>query len=156
MSGIDRTPTMTNNTTPSPYVASASNEGSGAAYLAFDKADSQWIANATTGFLKLDFGSAVWAADEYRIDPQSTTRAPRNWTFEGSNDDSNWTTLDTQTGITTWVTGTPKTFTFTNSTKYRYYRLNISANNGDGSNLEIDELNIFAPEDSGGGYISII
>lgn len=155
MSGIDRTPTMSNNTTPSPYVASASNEGGGAAYLAFDNADSQWIANATTGYLKLDFGSALWAVDEYRVEPQSTTRAPKNWTLEGSNNDSSWTTLDTQTNITTWVTGTPKIFTFTNAVKYRYYRINVSANNGDGSNLEIDELNFYAPDDATGGYIWI-
>lgn len=152
MSGIERTVTMSNNTTPSPFVASASNEGGGAAYQAFDNADSQWVASATTGFLKLDFGSALWAVDEYRIEPQSTTRAPNAWTFEGSNNDTDWTTLDTQSGVTTWVTGTPKTYTFTNVVKYRYYRLNISANNGDGSNLEIDELEMYAPSPSTGFF----
>lgn len=152
MSGVERTVVMSNNTTPAPFVASGSTDSTNA-YKAFDHADSQWIATATTGWLKLDFGSALWASDEYRVEPQSTTRAPNTWTFEGSNDDSSWDVLDTQTGITTWVTGTPKIFTFTNAVKYRYYRINVSANNGDGSNLEIDEMPIYAPEDVSGGYI---
>jgi len=153
MSGIDRTATMSSNSAPSPNVVTASNEASGAAWHAFDKADSQWIANATSGTLEYDFGSVLWASDEYRIEPQSTTRAPKDWTYQGWNG-SSWVTLDTQSGITTWVTGTPKIFTgFTNTTKYQKYRLNISANNGDGSFLEIDEMNIYAPDDFIGGYI---
>lgn len=59
------------------------------------------------------------------------TRDPMNWTFEGSNDNVNWTVLDTQIGqswssrLQTKVYGP-----FINLTAYRYYRLNISANHG--------------------------
>jgi hypothetical protein len=63
------------------------------------------------------------------------------WTFEGSNDGSAWTTLDTQTGQTTWTLLT-KAYDFTNSTAYLYYRLNVSANNGDATFLEISEITI--------------
>ena len=46
-------------------------------------------------------------------------RAPKAWTFLGSNDGSAWTTLDTRSGIT-WASGTTtKTFTFENH-KLRY------------------------------------
>lgn len=160
MSGTDRTPTMTNNTTPSPYVASASTDsGAGTeAYKAFDNADSQWVASATTGYLQLDFGSALWAVDEYRIEPQSTTRAPKDWTLKASNTGAyagEEVTLDTQTGVTTWSTGVEKTYTFSNTTKYRYYRITVTANNGDGSNLEIDELNFYAPDDMVGGFFFV-
>jgi hypothetical protein len=52
---------------------------------------------------------------------------PKSWTFEGSNDNSNWTTLDTQTNIANWTTSTYKTFTFANATGYRYLRLYVTA-----------------------------
>lgn len=150
----NRIVTLTSDSLPVPYGCAASNEGSGPAWQAFDTADSQWIANATSGWIYYNFGSAKWAANGYSIEPQSTTRICKTWTFEGSNDASSWTTLDTQTNQTTWTTGVKVFYSFSNSALYRYYRLNISANNGDGSNLEIDEIQIFAP-DSGilGGEI---
>lgn len=63
-----------------------------------------------------------WFADNY------PGRALKTWTFEGSNDGSSWTTLDTQTNYTAWATAsTPTRFSFTNTTAYLYYRVNISA-----------------------------
>ncbi|HEY5785863.1 MAG TPA: discoidin domain-containing protein [Microlunatus sp.] len=55
----------------------------------------------------------------------------KDWTFEGSNNGSSWTTLETRTGVT-WPTAglDVKTFTFANTTPYRYYRINITANQG--------------------------
>jgi hypothetical protein len=52
--------------------------------------------------------------------------------MKGSNDGSNWTTLDTQTNqnarFRQWL---PELFPVTgNTTSYLYYRLDISANNG--------------------------
>ena len=63
--------------------------------------------------------------------------APKSWTFEGWNG-SDWVILDTQSNIVDWPMEGPglifkdfsKTFTFTNSTAYTKYRLNISASNG--------------------------
>ena len=152
MSGIDRTAIMISNNSPVPNVTSAST-GNTTAWNAFDKADSQWVGTGTSGTLKYDFGSALWASDEYTIEPQSPTRAPRDWTFQGSNNDADWTTLDTQSSITTWSVGVVKSFSFVNSTKYRYYQIVITANNGDGSNTEIDEMTINAPSTTQGGFI---
>lgn len=60
--------------------------------------------------------------------PSNGAYSPKDWTFEGSNDGSSWTTLDTRTGETM---GTSEhTYTFTNSTSYQWYRVLISANNG--------------------------
>lgn len=155
MSGIERTPTMTANNLPSPYVASASNEAGGSAYLAFDKADSQWIANTNnTQWIKFDFGIIRWACDEYRWTCQGADRAPNTWTFEGSNDDSSWTTLSSHSGIT-WSDFETKTFTVTNTKAFRYYRWSISTING-GTNVEADEISIFAPQRSGGALMSFI
>lgn len=54
---------------------------------------------------------------------------PKNWTFEGSNDNNTWTILDTQIGIS-FNQGQLKTFNISNTTKYLYYKLNITLNNG--------------------------
>ncbi len=58
---------------------------------------------------------------------------PKDWTFEGSNDGTNWTVLDTQTNQSfsdASMNGELKQYNFTNTTEYRYYRLNVSANHG--------------------------
>lgn len=156
MSDIDRTATMTNNTTPAPNVVTASSEGVGEeGWHAFDKdsVSGAWItASGTTGNIKYDFGSALWAADGYTLtDNGFQTRMPSNFTFQGSNDDSAWTTLDTQTSQTFSASET-KTYSFANSVKYRYYKLDVTANGG-GSNLQIAEMTIKAPDDVVGGFI---
>lgn len=97
-----------------------------------DYIDGLWIMNATTGWLKYDFGASNQRIiTRYTLRGQSNApaRSPKNWTLEGSNDDTNWATLDTQTNQTSWAG--MNTYTFTNTTAYRYYRLNITANNGD-------------------------
>lgn len=53
-------------------------------------------------------------------------RDPNNWTFEGSNNGTDWTILDTRTGELFSGRGMTKTYTFSNSTNYTYYRLNIT------------------------------
>jgi gliding motility-associated-like protein len=55
-------------------------------------------------------------------------RDPKDWTFEGSNtgNDADWTVLDTRTAEEFSGRGMTKTYTFSNSTNYTYYRLNIA------------------------------
>lgn len=69
-----------------------------------------------TGFVST--GYYLWG----RTDTPSQT--PKDWTFQGSNDGSAWTTLDTRSGQTS-PNGTH--YTFSNATSYTYYRLNVSA-----------------------------
>lgn len=146
---------MTSDTTPSPNVVSASSEaGVGTeAFMAFDKdsVSGCWqVASGTTGWIKYDFGSALWAANGYTLTALTGNRAPKNWTFAGSNNDSSYTTLDTQTGIT-FTDGQTKTYSFTNSTKYRYYKLTITV--GDTAPLELAEETILAPSASQGSFL---
>ncbi len=69
--------------------------------------------------------------------------APKNWTFQGGNDNSHWKTLDTQSNIS--FAGVEKrTYTFANTTPYRYYRLNVALNGGDPNRLSITEFEILA------------
>lgn len=146
MANIDRTAIMTSNTTPAPNVTSASSElGVGnEAFKAFDKADTQWITNSTTtGWIKYDFGSPNWIITGYSIEPQSTTRICKNWTLQTSLDDVSYTTVDTQTNQTTWTTGVKVNYTTSINKTARYVKLDVTANNGDATYLEIDEIQIF-------------
>jgi hypothetical protein len=63
---------------------------------------SKWLAAFGGGlpqWVKMDFG-AVTAVRSYTIavDSDANNIRPKDWTFQGSNDDSSWTTLDVVTG----------------------------------------------------------
>jgi hypothetical protein len=59
----------------------------------------------------------------------STSYYARAWTLQGSNDNSSWTTLDSQTLANPW-NGALTTFNLGSPVTYRYYQLVITANNG--------------------------
>lgn len=59
----------------------------------------------------------------------SNNNSPRNWTFEASQNGTDWTVLDTQSNQTITTGATKQEYSFTNTVYYRYYRLNISAVN---------------------------
>ncbi len=143
--------TMTGASAPSPFVASASSEFSAtfAAYKAFDGGfgtAQYWLGTGLgVDWLKLDTGSGnSHLVVSYSIQVNSipeATRAPKDWTFEGSNDDSSWTTLDTRTSQTSWGSGEIRNYAVTGvSTSYRYFRLNITANNGDVTFTQVASL----------------
>ena len=82
---------------------STSNSGRAASYAFNGEGDrANYYCGASDGspsdWLRYDFGTPT-AVDTYNMYPvdQSNTR-PHNWVFQGSNDGSNWVTLDTQTG----------------------------------------------------------
>jgi hypothetical protein len=81
-------------------------------------------------WLWYDFGAGVSKTIiKYTLrsyDSASRSYDLEDWVFQGSNNDSDWDTLDTQTGIS-WTQGEFKAFTFSNSTAYRYYRWYITA-----------------------------
>ena len=100
------TQTMTSNTAPSPLVASANEDTGAGAELAFNAFDdtksagvSKWqtAAGTPTGFLKIDLGSGNGIAPtSFGIfAPETQDRTPREFTIQGSNDDSSYTVLGT-------------------------------------------------------------
>jgi len=125
--------------------ASASSEAEGAAANAFanDGTSTFWGYSGTgSGSLTYDFGSGVTKTiQKYTIRARGSfeNQSPKAWTLEGSNNGSAWTTLDTRSGVTGWTAGEIKTFTFSNSTAYRYYRISITENDG-GGNTTISEV----------------
>lgn len=138
---------MTSASAPSPFAASGS---TGTGYLAFEGGlgtGSYWTGtNGGVDWLKADIGSGktrtlgtykVYAHNQYA----PGTEGPKDWTMEGSNDDSSWSTLDTVTGETGWGSGEIRTFTCdTATTAYRYFRLNITANGAGSGNTTVGEL----------------
>ena len=68
-------------------------------------------------------------------------RSPCDWQFFGSDDKESWTLLDERTNEVDWAGWECRTFTFENSTAYRYYRISISkaANTSDG-HMELTQL----------------
>ena len=81
-------------------------------------------------FIGYDFGNGnAKTIGKYTLDGSALGGdTPSNWIFQGSNDNTNWTDLDSQTGQS--ITGGPTPYTFSNSISYRYYRIFITARNG--------------------------
>jgi len=115
--GVDQIPTM-NAATTSGVTASALSTHS-AGYAAWKTGDTStstfWDANRTQpSWLKYDFGAAgAFALGDYRVAAAVAPNnpfAPRDWTLQGSTDNSDWDTLDTVTGQTSWGAGEYRTF----------------------------------------------
>ena len=78
----------------------------------------------------------------------NNVRCPKTWTFEGSNGNDEWTPLHSTNNVS-WASGSsPKEFSFSNDTAYRYYRITFTeSSDGVGSNkyLELNQLEYFGP-----------
>ena len=151
------TPGSTNSPTPTPTPggdlctggtpsASATQTGQTAAE-AFDNnfTTSKWIAPATTAWIQYQFGGGnAYVVTRYTLTSGNDIpgRDPKNWQFQGSNDGTTWTTVDTRTGITFASRLLTQSFTFTNTTAYKYYRVNITLNNGDAKTC-LEEVEMF-------------
>jgi hypothetical protein len=128
----DLTTNLTSNTAPAPCGASASSEnGTDLAYKAFDANDgTYWYPGAAPpNWITYDYGAGVLRIiNKYVLRPLSATCEPKTWTLQGSTNNSDWDVLDTRTDITVW-TSQSNSYTFANTTGYRYYKLNITAAN---------------------------
>jgi hypothetical protein len=158
---------MTSNVLPVPYVASASSEYNtgGDYYPAYKGFDGQhtifygrWVSTSAPAWLKIDLGVGIYhLLNNYSIQAHASsldlTNAPKAWTMEGSNNDSTWDVLHTVTNETSWTSGQIRNYTCAVvSTAYRYFRINISDNNGftypsgpyaGQKSIVIDELYLF-------------
>jgi hypothetical protein len=120
-------PLMTSNTAPSG-TASAGSTSAGAAWNAFDQdAVTSWTSSTgltTTAWISYQLTSGVVAKRYYILRPSVTTNRPSGWVFQGSNDGSSWTTLDTVVGDATasgYTSGV-----LANTTSYTYYRILVN------------------------------
>jgi fibronectin type 3 domain-containing protein len=123
--------------------------GSGGTTEGSDKAidgnvNTKWFSGggSSSGWLQIDLGAGnAQALVRYDITSANDVpgRDPKNWQFQGSNDGSTWTTLDTRFGETFDSRFLTKQYALSTPTAYRYYRLNVVSNfsgdNADGIQL---------------------
>ena len=131
---LNQVPTMTDYTVPAGVVAASSEVNTdNRAWRAFDRdsGNTRWLANTTTGWIRYDFGAGnAKVIRYYAITGQNDTatyRNPLSWTLDGSNDASSWTTLHSVASTPAFSQNETRTFQTTNTTAYRYYRINITA-----------------------------
>lgn len=133
-------PVMTSNTTPSPYIVSASSiyNSTYPAWKAFNGTNSSssdaWItaSGATTGWLSIDLASPV-TINSFKMSARYSsdiTASPKNFSLSGSNNGTDYTLIKSFTGETGWKVNETRLYNLDVDVTYRYYRLDISANNG--------------------------
>jgi hypothetical protein len=149
---VDQVPTMTGASTPAGAVAASTTFVGYNAWWAFSgtllRNSGTWFTGpqpTPTGWISYDFGVGVTKViTHYALTPVPTDAtiggttddpksAPKTWTLEGSNDNSSWTVIDTQTNAPAWAVAERRLYTTANTTAYRYYRINVSANQGGAS-----------------------
>lgn len=130
---------MSNNTTPSPQVASAKSTfaygGGGAAWNAFDQNNATGWLNVESGspdfptWLKIDMGTGV-EVGSFTVRSRDTNSVtyngfPTDFELQGSDNDADWTTVHSETGLS-WSNAETKTFNLASSATYRYWRWYIT------------------------------
>jgi len=131
---------------------SASSEYSASypALKAFDGNASSFWCSSTAGlpqWIQYDLGEGLAKrVVEYTITARSISYNPaNNFTFAGSNNGTDWTTIDTQTGLT-WSGGQKRVFnSFVNPAAYRFYRITVTASSGSAAEFAEIELLAGAP-----------
>jgi hypothetical protein len=149
---------LTSNTSHPPFVTSGSTFAAPHdAWMAFNGVANDpnaWIGStAGTGYVQIDTGvSGSYVLTSYIVQAYDSTnsgRSPNAWTVQGSNDGSTWTTLDTRTAQTNWASLETRMFAVTGAAAWRYFKLNVTANNGDATYTEIGEIQF---QQNGTGY----
>lgn len=99
--------------------------------------------NIGSKFLQFDYTGDLWCQLEYP-EPviagaytltsanDAPERDPKDWRLEGSDDGTTWTELDVRADEEFEDRFVTKTYSFENTTPYRFYRLSLTANRGSG------------------------
>jgi len=118
--------------------------GEEGAAKAFDlNPGSKWLSPAP-GWLRYDFGAGkTQTIKRYAITSANDVpeRDPKDWQFQGSSNGSTWTTLDTRSDQSFAYRYQTINYTIASPASYRYYRLNVTVNHGDGS-TQLSELGL--------------
>lgn len=158
-------PEMTDASTPAPYVASAN---VGNPYFPFKSIDggNMWNNILTLpSWIEVDLGATnTQAVQRYTLFAGwgGTYGMPKAWSLESSDNESTWVTQDVRSAQTDWVDYYWKTYDFTNTTPYRYWRINMTDRNG-GDFMYVGRLflskqviSTIPPPPTGTNYVSII
>jgi glucose/arabinose dehydrogenase/PKD repeat protein/type 1 glutamine amidotransferase len=107
--------------------------------------NTKWLAHATTAWASMKMQTPV-AIAHYAMTSANDFdgRDPVDWTLQGSQDGQNWTDLDKRSGQKFPQRFQTQDYTFTNTTVYAYYRLDITKNGGEPL-TQLAELRLFGP-----------
>ena len=109
------------------------------------------LANGTQlrgAWLQLQMPAAI-VLQHYVLYAGSTDmrRGPRQFVVSGSNDGAAWSVVDSQDGVSGYVSGEGKSFPVLGASSFSYFRVSVSQNNyvgtGQGSWLSIREWQLF-------------
>jgi hypothetical protein len=155
-------PILTSATSSGEASASAILSGGLDAWRAFDKAtvtsDDTFYASAspaTNNWIQYDFGSGVSSnIGGYSITPRylasygdsgtGASQAPASWTLSGSNDGTNFTTIDTRNSPQSFSWGQARTFTLASAVNYRVFRWTWTSNPAGGAVI-VPKIQLLSP-----------
>jgi predicted alpha-1,2-mannosidase len=101
--------------------------------------NTKWLAFAPTGWVQVKLKEPVKVVDYALASANDAPgRDPGTWALQGSADGQTWTDVDTQTGQKFDNRFQTRQYKVANPAAYLYYRLNVTANNGD-SYLQLAE-----------------
>ncbi|MBU3146897.1 discoidin domain-containing protein, partial [Clostridium sp. CF012] len=141
--------------------ASGEYDGRYLAWKAFDRIacgddigkEHSWASARGTskGWIKVDFGVTNQKnIEKYTIKCRKSNDNSniKSWTFDGSMDGTSWVALDTKTNEINWdySNSEKREYIFANDKEYRYYRINVLANNGQSNWIDIDEIELMEKE----------
>ncbi len=92
--------------------------------------NNKWFGGGSSNWVQFAYSTAqIWNIYAMTSANDFPNRDAKDWTLSGSNDGSNWVTIDTRTDQPVW-SGRNSTlkFPFSNSTAYLYYKLDIIDN----------------------------
>jgi hypothetical protein len=150
-------PTMTSFTTPEGYAFGSSYRNAGEEpWRAFDGTGGQWITttNIPSGSVGYQFTSAK-NIKRYAIrGGNALNNNPGRWTFEGSNDGTAYTILDTVTSSIA-AEGVYVSTLLANTSSFTFYRVNVGSSVGGGANtLTVREIEMTESTSSATGGAS--
>ncbi|TVX97977.1 discoidin domain-containing protein [Cohnella terricola] len=140
-------PKMTSNTAPSGIVSASSITNTNYAWYAFDRTltGNGWVSSGSSNqWISFNFLSPKIINKYTLVETYSASAAPKDWTFEGSNDGANWSVLDTRTNIIDWSLGAKREFVFPNNISYSQYRIFAKTNNGNISYVSIGGIEMMS------------
>lgn len=126
---------MTDNTTPNTVGQAFATQNNSTAWKVFRRnidtfqpSTDGWQSTTQAGQIGFQFNSAKSIQRYAWVSNQGNNNRPRNWTFEGSNDNVTWVVLHTVTGATNQATYHSPSIS--NGSSYLYYRINITVTQG--------------------------
>jgi uncharacterized protein YjdB len=119
---------------------------------AFDNTNKKWFHGATQSWVQYTFsGTEKYAVSKYTLTSANDVpeRDPKDWKLYGTNVanpvfPADFVEVDSRTGIAFAGRSEKQAFTIPNTTEYRTYRLDITANNG-APQIQVAEIELFAP-----------